>query len=393
MEDFYQNRENSDLQGYQHKLETARLEIVQEITDSGVFIELARIQLSDADGTGISEIKNNDNFCDPGVNTLDYRFVPWSVCIKKGISSYLLRFLIDLFEYSRSVADSGYEALQIPSLRNLQTVATTAKMIMQTSGVFYDDVINLVSPLFDLDHQVMFEIAEYERNHEKEGRLYTVKESYEAARDAMYNFGESIKSYNGTYEELDKILKDHRLVIDGLRETLVEKEVSSDDIKYISYPMPHVLLFGEERYTLVDTISMGSSESIEAHRLKFTDCQHPSTSSEAFYYPDGVLVHDTVRRWIGGSMVFSMKHIVRGRKTLIVRRTDIHQGNYVVEVRLQGKKVKTLAVDGVDTKNRWRNLFVQFEEGEIADYTPEIAFTIGEKGRDNSGTVWVYQQL
>ena len=57
------------------------------------------------------------------------------------------------------------------------------------------------------------------------------------------------------------------------------------------------------------------------------------------------------------------------------------------------KSIKTLLIDGVDTKNRWRNLFIQFDEGEITSYTPELSFDIGEKGRDNSGTIWVYQLM
>jgi len=138
---------------------------------------------------------------------------------------------------------------------------------------------------------------------------------------------------------------------------------------------------------------MGSQESIDAHRVMFVDSKHPSTAKESFYYPDGVLVYDTVKRWIGGSMKFHLKNIVKGRKTLIVRRTDIYLGNYSVEVLIQGKSRFTMNVDGQDSKNRWRNVFLKIEEGEITEYTPEVQFTIGEKGRDNTGSVWIYQVL
>jgi hypothetical protein len=157
--------------------------------------------------------------------------------------------------------------------------------------------------------------------------------------------------------------------------------------------MPYVLLFGDDRYTLVDTLNLGSQESIEGHQLELIDCAHPSTSNEAFYYPDGVLVHDTVKRWIGGAMQFHLKNIIKGRKMLIIRRTDIHQGNYSVEVTLEGAQTRILEVDGIDTKQRWRNLFVVYEEGEVKDNSGVIKFSIGEKGRDNSGTIWVYQIL
>ncbi|MDR2587918.1 MAG: hypothetical protein LBC67_00680, partial [Spirochaetales bacterium] len=253
--------------------------------------------------------------------------------------------------------------------------------------------IHLVTPLFDIDHQILFEIAEYEREHGEEGRLYTVKNSYEAARAAMYEFGDRLKSYSGSYEELDLILKAHEEVMLNLRKTLITREVSADDIMYISYAMPRVLLFGEERYTLVDTLNPGSAESLEAHQFEFVSASHPSTSNEAFFYPDGNLVHDTVKRWIGGGVRFRLRNIIKGRKMLIVRRTDIHQGDYTVEVTLDSASPRILAVDGADTRKRWRNLFVSFEEGEVRENSSLVSFSLGEKGRDNSATVWVYQIL
>ena len=178
-----------------------------------------------------------------------------------------------------------------------------------------------------------------------------------------------------------------------MKNTIIEKEVNSTDIHFISYNLPRVLLFEDEKYTLVDSIDMASMESVESHRVAFVDAQHPSTSKEAFYYPDGVLVYDTVRRWIGGCMKFHIKNIVKGRKTLIVRRTDIYQGNYSVEVILQDKNKYKINIDGQDSKNRWRNLYLKINEGDITEYSPEVVFNIGEKGRDNSGSIWIYQVL
>jgi len=393
LDEYFQNKDNPDLQGYQKRLETVKLDIVAEIREPALEIELARIQLVEGEGGGIQEISNNEDFTDPGANTLDYRFVPYASRVKKGVSSYLLKFLVELLDYTLTVAASGHEVLPLPSLRNLQTSAMTAKMIVQCAGISFEDVIYLVTPLFDFDHQILFEISEYEREHEEKGRLYTSKNAYEIARTAMYELGDRLKSYSESYEKIDLILKSHRAVMENLKQVLITNEISDDDIKYISYTMPHVLLFGEDRYTLVDTVSLGSRESVESHKVEFVDCAHPSTSNEAFYYPDGVLVHDTVKRWIGGSMQFHLRNIIRGRKTLIIRRTDIHQGNYSVEVSIEGAETKSLDVDGADTKQRWRNLFVIYDEGEIKDNTAIVKFGIGEKGRDNSGSIWVYQIL
>jgi len=392
LDDYYQNKENPDMQGYQKRLETVKLDIVPEIREPDMEIELARIQLAEEDG-GIREIKNNDNFTDPGINTLDYRFVPYASRVRKGVSSYLIKFLIELLDYTLTVSASSHEVLPLTSLRNLQNTAMTAKMIVQCAGISFEDVIHLVTPLFDYDHQILFEISEYERENEDKGRIYTSKNTYEIARTAMYELGDRLKSYNNSYEEIDLILKSHRAVMECLKQILITNEVSDDDIKYISYTMPHILLFGEDRYTLVDTVSLGSRDSIESHQFELLDCSHPATSNEAFYYPDGVLVHDTVKRWIGGSMQFHLRNVIKGRKTLIIRRTDIHHGKYSVEVSMDGTPMRMMNVDGVDTKHRWRNLFVTYDEGEIKDNTGVVKFSIGERGRDNSATIWIYQML
>ena len=120
-----------------------------------------------------------------------------------------------------------------------------------------------------MDYQVIFEIAEWERNHEEDGHMYTTKGAYDQAREAMYKLGDVIKAYGNSYDEFDVILNLHRNVMDCLKQILVEKEVSTNDVKFISYKMPHVLLFEEERYTLVDTIDMGSDKSVESHNVRF----------------------------------------------------------------------------------------------------------------------------
>jgi uncharacterized protein YwgA len=392
-DEYYQNKENPDLQGYQKRLETVKLDIVADIQEPDMEIELARIQLAEEEGGVISAIENNEDFSDPGINALDYRFVPYASRVKKGVSTYLLKFLTELLNYTLTVAESSHEVLPLASLRNLQNSAMTAKMIVQCAGIAFEDVIHLITPLFDCDHQILFEIGEYERENEEKGRLYTSRNTYEIARTAMYSLGDHLKSYNNSYEEIDVILKAHRAVMDNLKQILIANEVSDDDIKFISYTMPHILVYGDERYTLVDTVNMSSRESVESHQVELVDCAHPSTSNEAFYYPDGVLVRDTVKRWIGGSMQFQLRNIIKGRKTLIIRRTDIFQGNYSVEVSIEGAGAKDLSIEGSDTKQRWRNIAVTYEEGEIKDNSGLVKFSMGEAGRDNSGTIWIYQML
>ncbi|MDR1317593.1 MAG: hypothetical protein LBK13_12045 [Spirochaetales bacterium] len=392
-DEFSRNTENPDLEGYRKRLETARLAIACEIREPELEIELARIQLEEEQDGLVSGIRNTEDFCDPGPNSLDYRFVPWAARVKRGVSVYLEKFLTEVLEQSRSLGASGFEALPLASLRGMQTTALTAKMIIQSCGVFFDDIIHLLKPLFDLDHQILFEIAEYERDHEEAGRLWTTKNSYELSRTAMYDFGERLKTYSGAYGELHQLLRAHEAVMKGLRQILITKEVSGEDIRYLSYAMPHILLFEEERYTLVDSVDLGSAESLESHQVEFVDTSHPGTSNEAFFYPDGTLVRDTVKRWVGGAMRLRLRNLIKGRRLLIIRRTDIYRGSYSVELTLDGKVLRVLSVDTADTRRRWRNLFAVFEETDIGANSCELNFSIGEKGRDNSGSLWAYQVL
>lgn len=52
LEEYYQNKDNSDLQGYQKRLETVKLEVVDEIGSRDLEIELARIRLEEEAGGG-----------------------------------------------------------------------------------------------------------------------------------------------------------------------------------------------------------------------------------------------------------------------------------------------------------------------------------------------------
>jgi hypothetical protein len=106
--------------------------------------------------------------------------------VKNGVSEYLRTFIIEIFELTENISNSCYQVLNIQSLRNLQTIAMTSKMILQTSGVYFEDIIYMIKPLFNVDHQVIFEIAEWERNNESENRSYTTKTGYEKSRSAVY---------------------------------------------------------------------------------------------------------------------------------------------------------------------------------------------------------------
>ena len=395
MEDFYKNNENFELQGYQHKREGCLLEVVSNIPDPDAYIEIARIRLADADRSGVTKVTSSDptKFVVPKDNELDYRFIQWTSKTKRGISVFFQNYMLNVFDETEKAASGCYSILPVASLLNLQTISMTAKMIVQTSGAYFEDIVNMFYPMYNSDYQVVFEIAEYERKHPGEELGFITKDSYQDAREAVYMLGDAIKAFNATYEELDNILKLHTIVIDGLRKSVSEKEISTKDIMLMSTEMPKVLLFDDAHYTLVDTLLMGSKESLQMHDVRFIGCSYPTTSNETFTYPDGKAVNDVVKRWIGGQMKFSLRNVVKGNPILIVRRTDVYNGNYQVQVSFNGQNITTINIDGIDTKNRWRNYYFSIDRNMVTDFSPEVSFDIGEKGRDNSASIWIYQVL
>lgn len=388
-EEFFQNPEIPDYQGYMKKLEKAKLDVVSLVQDPQNQIELARIALCEDENGEVGEILNGNDYAAPGTNTLDFRYVQWVSPAKKGISPYLKAFFVELLEASRNTAMAAYDTFPLLGLREMQSVALTAKMLVQCGDVHFNDLIHILFPLFDVDSQILQQMLEYERENEK--RLFSVKESFDDVRQAVFQMGDLIKYFDHKYEQLDAILKSHRAVLEGLKKLIVTRQVTMDAIMLISYELPRVLLLGDDRFTLVDYLDLAQKEGIDFHGLSFLDCQDVATANQSGSYPDGVMVRDTIKRYVGGVVRFQAKNIIKKRKLLLVRRTDVYKGDYTVEVTINGQHSRTLNIDYSDTRDRWRNLIVLFEEDEITDNSVQIEFKIGEKGRDNFGKMWMYQ--
>ncbi|MDR3304119.1 MAG: hypothetical protein LBS86_06870 [Treponema sp.] len=408
-EDFYQNRDNLELQGYQKRLETAKVDIVDELRDPDVEIELARIRLEEDERGGVTDIRDNNRYSSPERNMLDYRFVPYAASVRAGVSPQFKACLVELTEYTQKVAASAYEVLPIVALQNLYTYALSATMTARIGALAGENVAHLMRAFFELDYQALFAIVEYERDHSEQAFRYTTKDSYKAARAAMHTLGDQLTAYQRLHDqqknhagpffpkpfgdEIDGLLQAHRLVMEQLWQTLspTVKRVTLEEITTLS-ALPQVLHIGDERYTQVDMLDLGSLTSIESHQCKILGTSHPSTSHEDFCYPDGTQVSDTVKRWVEGALQFQPQNTLKGHKTLIIRRTDMYHGDYAVEVTLEGTRSRTLQVEGADTKNRWRNLVVRFADGELPAQGNAVSFAISD-GRDNSGMLWVYQAL
>jgi hypothetical protein len=64
-----------------------------------------------------------------------------------------------------------------------------------------------------------------------------------------------------------------------------------------------------------------------------------------------------------------------------------------VAVSLNDAETRNMAVDGHDSTNRWRNLYIRFEEEHIQSSEAKIKMKMAENGRDNFGTIWFYQKV
>ncbi|SIQ98634.1 hypothetical protein SAMN05920897_12117 [Alkalispirochaeta americana] len=391
LDDYYQNEENSEYQGYRKKMESAKVEVLPSIPPGGDHVEIARIFLEEDKQGEIRKISEGGDFTAPGPNTLDYRYVPWVCPAKKGLHPHLREHLVNLFEQTRNVAMVIHDTVELPGLREIQTVALTGKMLIQCGDVSFDDVIHTIYPLFDLNNQIAQELLEYER--QKNERYFSAKSEFEIYRQAIFSMGDYVKTYDGRYETLDGALKQQQIIIDTMKALFVTRKVSLHDIALISHDFPRILVLDNERYTLVDVLDLRDDENKERHKLSFPATKDVSVTSLALTYPDGQMVRDNVIRYVAGSAKMTLRNIVKNRKLLLVRRTDVVSGNYTIQTVLNGTFERRIVVDAPDTENRWRNLSASFDEDMVTNYTPTIEFRLGEKGRDNFGRIWVYQKL
>ena len=390
MEDFFQNDENPDYQGYMSRRETARLEIVNTLNTRNSVIELARVNLKEGESGEIISLSDAEDFANPGANTLDFRFVPWARIFKSGLSPYLKDYLVKLLNKARSVSQIAYDVLALQGFRELQTVSLTARMLLQCGDVSFEDMANIIYPLFDINNQIIQEILEYERTEGK--RTLSLSENFEAIKKNVFDMGDRIKSFDQTYETLDGVLKCLQEVVDGYQRLFITRKITDSDLSLMSDDLSRILLLEDDRYTLVDYIDLRDRESVESHKLEFLDCDDVQTSNISLTYPDGTLVRDTVKRYLGGAVRFNIKNIIKKRELLIVRRSDIIHAGYRVKVGL-GNNSRILKMDTPDSKHRWRNLSVRFHEDLVDSYSLSVSFAMEDQGRDNFGHIWIYQKL
>ena len=391
LEDFYQSIENPDYKGYKKKVETAVVEVTTDLPDNVINLEIGRIHLDDEETGEIKEINIPVDFSNPDKNEIDTRFVSWIKTARPSLSPYLRRSIADTLESTKETAIIVNDITKLKGMRDMQTIALTGKMLVECGEVEADDIIHIFYPIYDINSFIALEMLEYERVEEK--RIYSSNLSFNDYRNSLFEMGELIKYYDGRLETLDKIIKCNDLMIKSLRNLIDSKKITLEDISYMSAPMPRVLIVEDKRYALVDFLDFNDPETKPRSNFELTDMKDFTSTRSDFSYPDGVQIIDTIQRYIHGRVSFDARNLVRRKELLMIRRTDIYHGNYEIKVFIDDTYVQDLIIDGFDTSARWRNLSVVFREDLIKNSTVRISFELSDTGRDNFGTIWLFQRL
>jgi hypothetical protein len=391
LEDFYQSIESPDYKGYKKKVETAVVEVTTELPDNVVNFEIGRILLDDEETGEIKEINIPADYSNPGKNEIDIRFVSWIKTARPSLSPYLRKTIVDTLETTKETAIIVNETTKLKGMRDMQTIALTGKMLVECGDVEVDDIVHIFYPIYDINSFIVLEMLEYERVEEK--RVYSSNASFNDYRNSLFEMGELIKYYDGRLETLDKVIKCNESMIKNLRNLIVSKKITLEDISYMSSPMPRVLIVEDKRYALVDFLDFNDPETKQRSNFELSDMKDYTSTRSDFTYPDGVDIVDTIQRYIHGRVSFDARNLIRRKELLLIRRSDIYNGDYSVKVFIDDTFVQDLIIDGFDTVNRWRNLSVVFREDLVKSSTVRISFELSDTGRDNFGTIWLFQRL
>jgi hypothetical protein len=390
LDEYYQNEQNPDFQGYKKKIEGSKVEIMSKTPPENC-LELARIYLEEDENGEIRRISEPEDYSNPKSNEIDTRFVLWARKAREGLPPFLKKYFADTLDETYNYAIQAYNVVNLPGLRELQTLSLTSKMLVQCGDLAFEDSINILNPIYNVNNNIAQELIDYEKGQKKQ--IFTNKDSFKEYREKIYAMGELVKYFDNKYESIDKILKHQKAVIENLRNIFMTKKITLPDIEIISYELPMDLVVDDERYRLVDFLDFNDSKTEENHAFNKEEANNLQSLNQSFSYPDGVTVPDITKVFVGGSVSFKISNLIIGRKVLLIRRTDIFHGNYKVDVSVNGEKVNPFVIDGSDTKNRWRNVTLKIPGKYIKEGSVLIGFTREANARDNFGRISVYQQI
>ncbi|MBN2444854.1 MAG: hypothetical protein JXJ04_26100, partial [Spirochaetales bacterium] len=331
LDEYYQNEENTDYQGYKKKIETSKVELIADNLPDNC-LELARIYLEEDENGEIKRISEPVDFANPKANEIDTRFVFWAKRARTGLSPFLKQYFIGVLEETYNYAFSAYNILNLPSLRELQALSLSSKMIVQCGELAHEDIIHILEPIWNVNNGIAQDLIEYEKGQKKQ--TFTAKESFKEYRDKLFQMGETIKYFDNKYETIDTIFKQQKAVIETLRNIFMTKKIVLADIELMSTELPADMVINDIRYRLVDFIDFNDKQAEKSHTFSKESANNFSTGNKSATYPDGVKVPDIINIYFGGNITFTLNNLIPARKAILIRRTDIFHGNYSVDVTI-----------------------------------------------------------
>lgn len=200
-----------------------------------------------------------------------------------------------------------------------------------------------------------------------------------------------VERYNQSTVELHILLNGHMRAMDLLKQMMTDKKMTWEDIKLISQDMPKILLVGDAKYTLVDTLEMGSKENLEAHMFETKGICDQLLAKQNYIYPDNKSVLDVVMSYRKGSLSWKVRNCIPNKPLIMVRRFDYFYGGLDFEIQVNGKSAGNLVIEGRDTRNRWRNWVFQISAKLVTSDTVNITQRWIQGQLDAIGRIWFYQ--
>ncbi len=391
-EEHYVNEANPAYQGYQAVRETSKVEIIGQEPESGRQIELARITLQEGKGKGQNiALQDARDFGNPQANEIDLRFTPWCRAASAALSPDLSSHLAFILERTRDSAALLEEEIKIQALRELQLVASTSLIVVSGGQMSFNNLIHLLKPLIRLDQKIVQELQDLEKNTAK--KHYTTMEMFEQYKPLAAGLSQALERYNHSVEEFYQIINGHRQGMDLLSRMLTRKRLTWEDVRLLSDDLPQVLLVGETKYKLVDSMEFGSKENLEAHLFTVQGSRDQIPNLQSFTYPDGKAVKDVVMSYRGGNWTWKVRNCLPNKPLVMVRRFDYFHGSLEFEIAVNGKSAGSLLIDGRDTHNRWRNWAFQMNAQLMNSDTVEISQRWIKGQQDGVARLWFYQPV
>lgn len=387
MEDHFVNEANPTYQGYQTVRETSKLEIIGQEPDPNKHIELARISLEEAGGKEGLIIKDAKDFGNPKGNEIDLRFVPWCRPVAPALSPELVSQLSFVLERTRDGAALVEGEMPLQSLRELQLVATTSLIVL--SHVDFSNLLHLIKPMIRLDQKIIQEVMELEKTAAK--KHYTTMEPFQEYKTLVSELAAAMDRYNHSLEELYNLFNGHLRAIELLKRMLTQKQLTWEDVKLMSDELPKILLVGETKYTLVDSLNFASKENLEQHMFETKNSKDVLFAQQTFNYPDGKTVSDVVLGYAGGTWTWKVRQCLPNKPLIMIRRFDYFHGDLEFEIQVGGKPAGNLMIHGRDTRNRWRNWSFQIDASRVTSDVLDISQKWVRGQHDAVARVWFYQ--